>query len=185
MRILIADDEGIIRIGLKRMLQDMGYEVLAATNGREALRLARRHQPDLAILDVKMPFTDGLQVAKHLGAQQPMPILILTAFSERDLIEEASDLAIHGYLIKPIKADELEAAITVAVKRFTEMQEMSRRAAQLEKTLLLRKLVDQAKGRLMDNGMTEQEAYLTLQRRARDSRLSLAQVALAIVEESA
>jgi response regulator NasT len=183
MRILIADDEGIIRMGLKRMLQEAGHEVFAATNGREALQMARSHLPDLAILDIKMPYTDGLQAAHTLSRTQPMPILLLTAYSERDLIERATDLPIHGYLIKPIKAEELEAAIAVAMKRFIEAQSLAERASQLERTLQVRKLIDRAKGRLMDAGMSEQEAYLTLQRRARDQRRSLLQVAQAVLEE--
>ncbi|VAW43214.1 hypothetical protein MNBD_CHLOROFLEXI01-3636, partial [hydrothermal vent metagenome] len=105
MRILIADDESIIRMGLKSILQELGHEVLTAVNGREALEMARRHHPDLAILDIKMPYTDGLQAAKVLARSQPLPILLLTAFSEQDLIDKATDLPIHGYLIKPIKPE--------------------------------------------------------------------------------
>jgi AmiR/NasT family two-component response regulator len=182
MKILIADDESIIRMGLKAMLQEMGHEVLAATNGREALAMARRHQPDLAILDIKMPYTDGLQAAKTLARTQPLPILLLTAFSERDLIEKATELPIQGYLIKPIKQEELTAAIAVAHKRFADNQALVQRAGQLEDTLATRKLVDRAKGKLMATGMTEEEAYRTLQQRARDSRQSLRQVAEAMLK---
>ena len=128
MRILIADDESIIRMGLKSILQELGHEVLAATNGREALEMARRHRPDLAIFDIKMPFTDGLQAAKALSRTHPMPILLLTAFSEQDLIDKATDLPIHGYLIKPIKPEELAAAIAVAHKRFADNQALAAKA---------------------------------------------------------
>jgi response regulator NasT len=177
MLVLIADDEGIIRMGLQKMLRNMGHDVLAATNGREALQMARRHQPDFAILDIQMPFTDGLQAAKTLSQTQPLPILILTAFSDRDMVEKAADLPIHGYLIKPIQAEALEAAMIVAVKRFTEQQALQAQTAKLEKTLALRKLIDKAKGVLMAKGMTEQEAYLYLQKKARDENRTIVAVA--------
>jgi response regulator NasT len=182
MRILIADDESIIRLGLKAMLNEMGHEVLAASNGREALQMAQHHQLDLAILDIKMPFTDGLQAAKALARTQPMPILLLTAFSEQDLIEQAADLPIQGYLIKPIKAEELTAAITVATRRFADAQTLQQRADQLEDELLTRKLIDRAKGKLMATGLSEEEAYQAIQQRARSNRQSMRQVALTILQ---
>ena len=183
MRILIADDESIIRMGLKAMLSDLGHEVLAAANGREALQLARRHHPDLAILDIKMPYTDGLQAAQTLGRTQPMPILLLTAFSEQDLIEEAADLPIQGYLIKPIKPEELSAAITIANKRFEDSHLLQQRADKLEDELVTRKLIDRAKGKLMASGLSEEEAYQTIQQQARLKRQSMRQVALAILNQ--
>ena len=183
MRILIADDESIIRLGLKAMLTDMGHEVLAAANGREALQLARRHQPDLAIFDIKMPYTDGLQAAKTLGRTQPIPILLLTAFSEQDLIEEAADLPIQGYLIKPIKPEDLSAAITIANKRFADSHSLQQRADKLEDELITRKLIDRAKGKLMADGLSEEEAYQTIQQQARANRQSMRQVALAILNQ--
>ncbi len=183
MRILIADDESIIRMGLKSILQEMGHEVLAATNGREALEMARRHRPDLAILDIKMPFTDGLQAAKTLARTQPMPILLLTAYSEQDLIDKASDLPIHGYLIKPVKPEELSAAITVAYKRFLDNQALKEEADKLADALETRKLLDKAKARLMATGLSEEEAYRTLQQQARNGRISLRAVATAILKQ--
>lgn len=183
MRILIADDESIIRLGLKAMLQEMGHVVLAAANGREALQMARRHRPDLAILDIKMPFTDGLQAARTLARTQPLPILLLTAYSEQDLIEKASDLPIHGYLIKPIQPAELAAAIAVARKRFEESQDLAQRTARLEESLETRKLIDRAKGKLMATGLGEEEAYRTLQQRARASGQSMGAVAAAVLKE--
>lgn len=185
MKILIADDESIIRLGLKAMLQEMGHEVLAAVNGREALDMARRYQPDLAILDIKMPYTDGLQAAKTLGRTQPLPILLLTAYSEEDLIERATDLPIHGYLIKPIKPAELAAAIAVARKRFEESQALAEQNVKLAETLETRKLVEQAKGRLMQTGLSEEAAYRALQKRARETRRSLGEVAQAVLNERA
>ena len=182
MRILIAEDESIIRLGLKSMLQEMGHEVYAATNGREALEMARRHDPDLAILDIKMPYTDGLQAAKVLSRTQPMPILLLTAFSQQDLVEEAAQLPILGYLIKPIKEGELAAAIAVANKRFMEMQVLAVEKQRLEEQLEMRKLIDRAKGKLMQSGLSEEEAYLTIQRQARQNQLSIREVTLEILQ---
>jgi len=183
MRILIADDESIIRLGIKAMLNEMGHEVLAASNGREALQMAQRHQPDLAILDIKMPFTDGLQTARTLVNICPMPILLLTAFSEQDLIEQAADLPIQGYLIKPIKAEELSAAIAIATRRFADTSSLQERADKLEDELITRKLIDRAKGKLMATGLTEDEAYQTIQQRARNNRQSMRQVALSILQQ--
>ncbi|MCP4418793.1 MAG: response regulator [Chloroflexi bacterium] len=183
MRILIADDESIIRMGLKAILQELGHEVLAAANGREALALARRHRPNLAILDIKMPYTDGLQAAKTLARTQPMPILLLTAFSEQDLIDKATDLPIHGYLIKPVKPEELAAAITVAYKRFLESQALQEETEKLAAALETRKLLDKAKARLMVTGLSEEEAYRKIQKAARNGRKSLRAVAQAILKQ--
>ncbi|MCB8945178.1 MAG: response regulator [Ardenticatenaceae bacterium] len=183
MRILIADDESIIRMGLKAMLVEMGHEVVTAVNGREALDMARRHQPDLAILDIKMPFTTGLQAAETLSRTQPLPILLLTAFSEQDLIEEASELPIHGYLIKPIKPEELAAAIAVAHKRFADNQALAAKATQLEESLETRKIIDRAKGKLIEKGLSEEDAYQLIQTQARSLNRSMKAVALAILKE--
>jgi two-component system, response regulator PdtaR len=183
MRILIAEDESIIRLGLKAMLQDMGHEVVMAANGREALEQARRHRPDLAILDIKMPFSNGLQAAEALHRSRPLPILLLTAFSERDLVEQATELPIHGYLIKPIEPAELAAAMTVAVKRFAEKEALVAQAAELEEALATRKLIDRAKGKLMAAGLTEEAAYRALQQQARQKRQSLRQVCQVLLEE--
>ncbi len=182
MRILIAEDESINRLGLKRMLQDLGHEVYAAVNGREALEMARRFTPEFAILDIKMPFTNGLQVARTLNRTQPMPILLLTAFSEPDLIDEATDINIHGYLIKPIKPEELAAAIAVAKKRFAETEELELERNRLEQRLAARKVVDRAKGKLMEKGLTEEEAYRYVQQQARSNRLSLQEAAEIILK---
>ncbi|MCP4359535.1 MAG: response regulator [Chloroflexi bacterium] len=183
MRILIADDESIIRMGLKGMLNEMGHEVVAARNGREAIQMAQRHQPDLAILDIKMPYTDGLQAAKTISHNQTIPILLLTAFSEQDLIEKATDLPIQGYLIKPIKPEELTAAIAIASKRHEDVLTLQQRANKLEDALATRKLIDRAKGKLMAGGLSEEEAYRTIQQCARDGRQSMRQATLAILKQ--
>lgn len=182
MRILIADDESIIRLGLKMMLEQMGHTVWAAANGREALQMARKHLPDLAIFDVQMPYTDGLQAAKSIAQTNPIPVLILTAFSDDDLIEKAAELPIHGYLVKPVAPAELKAAIAVACKRFEDMVALLQANAELRETLETRKLVDRAKGKLMvQKGLNEEDAYRLLQLRAREGRQSLKEVALAVV----
>lgn len=184
MRILIADDESIIRMGLASILETQGHSVLAAANGREAIRLAEHHQPDLAILDIRMPYTDGLQAAKTIAKHRPLPILILTAFSEQDLIEKATDLPIHGYLIKPVQPEALGAAIRVAVKRFEERQAQAELSSKLARQLAERKTVDRAKGILMEAGLSEAEAYAEIQTRARANRQSLLTTAEQIVREA-
>lgn len=184
MRILIADDESIIRMGLKSILEGKGHSVLAAVNGREAIQMAERHHPDLAILDIRMPYTDGLEAARTMARKYPLPILILTAYSEQDLIEKASDLPIHGYLIKPVQPEALEAAIAVAVKRFDEQRAQAQLSAKLAQQLEARKTIDRAKGVLMQGGLTEAEAYSTIQNRARQSRQSLVLAAEQILREA-
>lgn len=181
MRILIAEDESIIRMGLKAMLQDMGHEVFAAADGRTALQLAQLNKPEMAILDIKMPKVDGLEVAKTLSRVQPMPILLLTAFSQEDLVDQATELPIQGYLVKPIQSPELSAAITLAKKRFAEKQALEAENVRLEERLETRKLVDMAKGKLMEKGLSEEEAYRALQQHARNNRLSIREVAEAIL----
>ena len=185
MLILIAEDESIIRLGLKSMLEELGHQVVAATNGREAIRMAEHQRPDLAILDIRMPYTDGLQAARAMAAERPLPILLLTAHSQADLIDRASDLPIHGYLVKPILPEELGAAIAVAVKRFAESQALAERLAQLEADLAARKLIDRAKGRLMQTGLTEEDAYRAIQAHARRERQSMVAAARAILVDSA
>ncbi len=183
MRILIADDESIIRLGLKKMLQKMGHEVVTAVNGREAIRMVASQQPDLAILDIKMPYTDGLQAAQTINRQSPLPILLLTAFSDHALIEKATDLPIHGYLIKPVKPAELSAAIAVAHKRFQENRTLTQRTTDLETTLADRKLIDRAKAKLIKTGLSESEAYQALQAYARQNQQTIGQVARALLKK--
>lgn len=184
MLILIADDESIIRMGLKSMLESQSHQVLSATNGREALRMAEHRPPDLAILDIHMPYTDGLQAARALMASRPLPILILTAFSEQDLIDKATDLPIQGYLIKPVEPEALAAAVSVAAKRFADSRAQATQMAKLEADLATRKLVDRAKGKLMRDGLSEDEAYRMIQALARRERQTLAAAAAAILTSS-
>lgn len=181
MKVLIAEDESIIRMGLKSMLEKMGHTVWAATNGREALQMIRNQSFDVAILDIKMPYTDGLQAAKTIGKNFPMPVLLLTAHSDEELINKAAELPILGYLVKPVKREELNAAITVAVKRFADMARLNDENTQLSKALVERKDIEKAKGKLMRSGLDEEEAYRWLQRHARDHRQSIHKSALTVL----
>jgi len=185
LRILIADDESIIRLGLKSMLTDLGHDVLMASDGREALKMAHQRPFDFAIFDVKMPFTDGLDAARALYKYKPTPILLLTAFSDQELIEKAAQLPIQGYLVKPVKEEQLAASIEVARRRFEDEEAAAAKAAALEETLETRKVVERAKGILMKNGLTEEDAYQQLQKSARDRRLTLRQVSEEILVRKA
>lgn len=181
LKILVADDESIIRLGLRTMLTALGHEVVLASNGREALEFVRTARPDLALLDIQMPLTDGLEAARVIARKHPMPILILTAYSEQDLIEKAVQLPIQGYLVKPVNERDLAAAIQVAVARFEDAQAQARENQELKENLEARKLVDRAKGVLMKTGLSEEEAYLAIQRQAREARVSMRQAAEAIL----
>jgi AmiR/NasT family two-component response regulator len=183
LRILVADDESLIRMGLKAMLSAMGHEVLTAADGHEALNLFHARQPDLAILDIRMPFTDGLEAAKAMYRHRPIPILILTAFGEQGLIESAASLPIQGYLIKPVDDRDLAAAIEVALARFAESQSLAKETAELRDDLESRKVVDRAKGRLMQRGRTEEEAYREIQERARSKRISMRLAAAEVLKK--
>ncbi len=184
LKIIVADDESIIRLGLKSMLTELGHEAYLASNGREALNLARTIDADLALLDINMPMTDGLEAAKVIAQKHPMPIIFLTAYGQQELIEKAAQLPIHGYLIKPVNERDLAAAIGVALARFDEQQNALRAAEKLREDLETRKIVDRAKGVLIDRGLSESEAYQTIQRKARDGRTSMREVAEKILTES-
>jgi len=186
VRILIADDEAIIRIGLRTMLEEMGHQVVgAAADGATAVRLAHTAQPDLVILDIRMPELDGLTAAEMISAERPVPILVLTAYSDRDLVDRAASLAVHGYLVKPARDADLAAAIVLAVSHFGEWQELQQQAASLQEALATRDLVDQAKQVLMQQkGITEREAFQWIQRRSRHRRCPMARVAREVLEES-
>ncbi len=183
LRIIVADDESIIRLGLKSMLAELGHEPFLAANGREALNLARTMDADLALLDINMPLTDGLEAAKVIAKKHPIPIIFLTAYGQQELIEKATQLPIHGYLIKPVNERDLAAAIGVALARFDEQQQALREAQNLREDLETRKIVDRAKGILIDRGLSEREAYQTIQRKARDGRTSMREVAEKILAE--
>ena len=181
MRILIAEDESIIRLDLKAMLSELSHDVFVAKDGHDVLTKARISRPDMAILDIMMPFADDLETTVALASKHPMPVILMTGFSDHELIERAIALPIHGYLIKPIQLPELEAAIAVATSRFQETRELEKRIAELEYALETRKLVDRAKGQLMALGMSEAKAFRTIQDRARRTRKSMQEVSLAIL----
>jgi AmiR/NasT family two-component response regulator len=176
VRVVIAEDEAIIRLDLKETLTERGYEVVADTGrGDEAVELVRAHRPDLTILDIKMPGMDGLEAARLINAERLSAVLVLTAFSQRDLIEQARDAGALAYLVKPFQADELVPAIEVAMGRFAELRALeeanaglaSERQA-LEESLETRRVVDRAKGVLMDSlGMKEADAFGFIQRTAK------------------
>ena len=184
LKIIVADDESIIRLGLKTMLAELGHESYLASNGREALNLVRTIDADLALLDINMPLTDGLEAAKIIGKKHHVPIIFLTAYGQQELIERATQLSIHGYLIKPVNERDLAAAIGVALARFNDQQQALRDVEKLREDLETRKLVDRAKGTLIDRGMSEKEAYQTIQRKARDGRTSMREVAEKILDEN-
>ena len=190
-RVVIAEDEAIIRLDLKEILEDEGYEVVGETGrGDEAVDLVARHQPDLAILDIKMPGIDGIEAARRITADFKVAVLILTAFSQRNLIEEARDAGVAAYLVKPFQRGELIPAIEVAMARFAEYRaiedesaRLSEEVATLEDRLETRQLVDRAKGILMDrHGMGEAEAFSFIQRTAMDRRARMKEVSRDILE---
>ncbi|MGQ9684325.1 MAG: ANTAR domain-containing response regulator [Anaerolineae bacterium] len=179
MRILIADDEAIIRLGLKAELEQMGHQVVAAaSDGIAAVELARTTRPDLAILDIKMPGLDGLDAAEAIAADRPLPIVILSAYADRRLVERAASLAVHGYLVKPVRPSELEPALEIAVSRFEEAEALRKEAHDLQEALRTRATVDEAKRMLIKaRGWREEEAFRRLQARARNERRTMRQVA--------
>jgi AmiR/NasT family two-component response regulator len=183
LRVLIADDEAVIRLGLRTMLEEMGHQVVGmAADGPSAVKLAAKEQPELAILDIKMPDMDGLEVAETITAKRRIPILMLTAYSDRELVERAAKLAVLAYLVKPVKEADLGLAIELAVARFEEWQALEQEAASLKEAMATREVVDRAKKILMQrDGLTEREAFLSIQRRSRNSRRTMREVAEAIL----
>jgi AmiR/NasT family two-component response regulator len=185
LNILIADDESIIRLGLKRILEEAGHTVYAAENGAAAVRLAEGRTPDLAILDIKMPEMDGLEAARLLLDRAQMPIIFLTAYGEQELVERAARLSVMGYLVKPIKEAELLAMIQVAAHRFEEHARTAQAAAEMNGELALRRTIDRAKGLLMQReGISELEAYNRLQQRAHAERRTLLEAAKEIIQDT-
>jgi response regulator NasT len=180
---VIAEDEAIIRLDLKETLEEEGYEVVGETGrGDEAVELVRDLGPDLAILDIKMPGLDGLAAAREIASERRAAVLILTAFSQRDLIEKARDAGALAYLVKPFQRGELIPAVEVALGRFREMQALHDQTSSLEEQLETRKVVDRAKGKLMDeHGMGEGDAFGFIQKRAMDDRATMREVAEKVI----
>ncbi|TRZ57509.1 MAG: response regulator [Streptomycetaceae bacterium] len=185
IRILVAEDEALIRMDLVEMLQGAGYEVVAeATNGQEAVELTQLHKPDLAILDVKMPVMDGISAAEkiiHLT-----PVLMLTAFSQKELIDRARDAGVMAYVVKPFTISDLIPAIEIAISRHVQMRSLADEVADLHERLETRKLIDRAKGILMKAlNLSEPEAFSWIQRAAMDRRMSMKAVAQAVISPDA
>jgi len=186
-RVLIAEDEALIRLDLKEMLEEEGYVVVAEVgDGQAAVDQAQALRPDLVILDVQMPVLDGLAAAEQIAAARIAPVVVLTAFSQRELVERARDAGAMAYLVKPFSKNDLVPAIEVAVGRFQEMHALDAEVTDLKERLEARKVVEQAKGRLMaDRGMTEAEAFRWIQRTAMNERTSMKALAQTIMATGA
>ncbi|MGB8649971.1 MAG: response regulator [Mycobacteriales bacterium] len=183
-RVLLAEDEALIRLDLKEMLEEEGFEVVGeAGDGETAVRLARELRPDLVILDVKMPVLDGLSAAEQVVAARIAPVVILTAFSQRDLVERAREAGAMAYLVKPFQKKDLVPTIEMAVSRFAEIVALEGEVADLTGRLEARKLIDRAKGVLQtEHGLTEPEAFRWIQRASMDQRRSMRTVAQDVVD---
>ncbi|MFJ4470466.1 ANTAR domain-containing response regulator [Streptomyces sp. NPDC089424] len=186
-RVVIAEDEALIRLDLKEMLEEEGYTVVGeAGDGEQAVELAREHRPDLVILDVKMPKLDGISAAEKITEESIAPVLMLTAFSQRDLVERARDAGAMAYLVKPFSKSDVVPAIEMAVSRYTQLKELEKEVADLSQRLETRKLVDRAKSVLQtEYGLTEPAAFRWIQKTSMDRRMSMQQVAEAVIEDSA
>lgn len=182
-RIIIADDESIIRMDLKEMLTALGYLVVGEVgDGQSAVNLARELRPDLIIMDVKMPDMDGIEATSILTKEKIAPVLLLTAFGQRELVERAKEAGVVGYLVKPFRESDLTPAIEVALQRFQEFKELDREVETLKEALETRKLVDRAKGILMSrDGLSEPEAFRRIQKMSMNTRRPMGQIAEAII----
>ncbi|HZA20157.1 MAG TPA: response regulator [Actinomycetota bacterium] len=178
-KVLIAEDEAIIRLDLKEMLEEEGFDVVGeASDGEAAIRLARERDPDLVIMDIKMPGLDGLTAAERVVSEGLAAVLILTAFSQRDLVQRAAKAGAIGYLVKPFQKSDLVPAIEVALARHAELQAVKKETVDLTEQLETRKAVDRAKGKLMDQeGLSEAQAFRAIQKKAMDERRSMKAVA--------
>ncbi len=186
-RVLIAEDEALIRLDLKEMLQEEGYDVVGeAGDGETAVKLAEELRPDLVILDVKMPVLDGISAAERIATGRIAPVLMLTAFSQRELVERAREAGAMAYLVKPFAKSDLVPAIEMAAARYDEIVQLETEVAGLEDRLETRKLVDRAKGVLQTRyGMSEPDAFRWIQKAAMDKRTSMRDVARVVLDETA
>ena len=185
LRVLIADDESIIRMGLRTILTELGHTVYSAADGVEAVSLAHREQPDIALLDIRMPFRDGLEAAAEILRQRPIPIVILTAYNEGSLLDRAAELPVQGYLTKPVKRDDLITTMRVAMAQFNSQRQLTDKVDELEEKLTARKLIERAKGILMKSGVNEEEAYHQIQMTARSRRTTMSKVAQEVIDRAA
>jgi response regulator NasT len=182
-RVVVAEDEGLIRLDLVEMLREEGYDVVGeASDGQQAIELAEKHRPDLVILDVKMPVLDGITAAERIADARIAPVVILTAFSQRELVERARDAGAMAYLVKPFTKADLLPAIEIAVSRYAEVAALEGEVEDLTERLETRKLVERAKGMLQtEHGLTEPEAFRWVQKTSMDNRLSMRAVAEAVL----
>ena len=182
-RVVVAEDEAIIRLDLKELLEEEGFDVVGETGrGDEAVELVRALAPDLAILDIKMPGLDGLSAARQITADRLAAVLILTAFSQRDLVEQARDAGAMSYIVKPFQKSDLIPAIEVALGRHAELKSLEHEVGDLAERLEARKTIDRAKGTLMDqHGMTEAASWRFLQTEAKNRRTKVHEIAAQVV----
>ena len=183
-RVVIAEDEALIRMDLAEMLAEQGYDVVGeAAEGQAAVDLAREHQPDLVMMDVQMPGVDGITAASQIAAERIAPVVMLTAFSQRELVERAREAGAMAYLVKPFTASDLVPAIEMARSRYAELRALEAEVGDLQEQLATRKVVEQAKAVLQESlGLTEPAAFRWIQKTAMDVRLSMRQVAEAVIE---
>ena len=182
MRVVIAEDEALIRMDLREMLEEEGHEVVGeASNGAQALALTRELAPDVVFMDVKMPGVDGLEGARGIAEDHLAPVVMVTAFSQAGYVEQASEAGAMAYIVKPFTRTDILPAMQIAVSRFAEARALEDEVAGLEERLETRKVVDKAKGVLIARGMSEPEAFRRLQKLAMDKRLTLKQVAEAVL----
>jgi response regulator NasT len=182
-RVIIADDESLIRMDLREMLTNLGYLVVGeVTDGKSAVNQARELRPDVVIMDIKMPDMDGIEAARVLTEERISPVVLLSAYSQRELVTRAREAGVVAYLIKPYREEELSPAIEVALARFQEFKDLQKQVEDLQLALETRKLVDRAKGILMDKqGLTEAEAFRKIQKMSMDNRKPMKDVAEAII----
>jgi AmiR/NasT family two-component response regulator len=184
LRIVIADNESIIRMDLKEMLEEAGHDVVAeASDGSKAVDLVRQYRPDLVIMDIKMPEMDGITAAKIISNEKLAPVLLLTAFSQKDIVEKAKDSGVLAYLVKPVKEVNLFPAMEIALSRFREFAELEQELENVKQSLETRKILDRAKGILMDAyNLSETEAYRRIQQYSMSKRKAIKDVAESIVD---
>lgn len=182
-RVIIADDESLIRMDLREMLTNLGYLVVGeAGDGRSAVNLARELRPDIMIMDIKMPDMDGIEAARVLTEERVAPVLLLSAYSQQELVQRARQAGVAGYLVKPFRESDLTPAIEVVLARFSEFRSLEREVQNLQDALETRKLVDRAKGILMDTqGLNENDAFRRIQKMSMNNRKSMRSVAEAII----
>ncbi|MBQ8919554.1 MAG: response regulator [Acidaminococcaceae bacterium] len=183
LKILIADDEALLRLDLREMLEEAGHLVAGeAENGKTAVELTKQERPDLVIMDVKMPEMDGLEAARLISEAKLAPVLLLTAYSQRDIVQQATDSGVFAYLVKPIREEELFPAIEIAINRFEAFRRLNAALDKAKDDLETRKILDRAKGILMDQyKFTEKDAFQAMQKLSMDRRLSLKAVAKAVI----